>query len=648
MGKEMREIEEFKSGKELLEMCIRKLNENQQGKTGGNRALYPTLIIFMGEKSCRYLNVVKNTLDDNWDNAGFLQYINVFKQEKEYRAYRAVNMERRNECEWDTSNPQAFEKTLNEAMEEMLEKEDRIFENKTRTKMEFVLDATDTYAEEYYKFFCKVNTAMPIRHLKTMFVMLDQRPTEECVEKSDHFLKMLVSEKQKHTTYLISNYMKSGALLGDDRIWQNYRLVSNIILLGGNKGKDVTHKERLFGGLKTVSYILLTKPTDEIARVSLKALMECIYDVAKEKNKKQITDKEIKEKLGITDINEIKWAEELYREKLLIKLPREHMLECLPFQKEYGTKQIQKRKSLTIEQADWDTMGVWKLFMERNYIQPVLKYFDLKENKEYADSLICSQIQKSFTYIDFLTLNEDELEFLLQREYVSQGGRNEERWSQKLHLLGINESKKRFYDCMKKRLKEQLEFYRKVAIEYKENYEQYQEEIEKESGKVGGEEKTIIDFYWKTVKEFMGMNGEKYVDALFALPTFKEDILKRIWEIWLKLIEKDIYTYDFESELDRRLNTLTPEQKHMFIQDKLQKNLDGSMRLKTVLDPSVRKACCYYLVNENANYAKELKKKDGFGAEFMLYSLNRTDCIEQMEIYDIEKPELLYLIKEEE
>ena len=65
------------------------------------------------------------------------------------------------------------------------------------------------------------------------------------------------------------------------------------------------------------------------------------------------------------------------------------------------------------------------------------------------------------------------------------------------------------------------------------------------------------------------------------------------------------------------------------------------------MEPSVRKVCCYYLINESAKYAKELQKKEGFGVNFMLYNLNRTDSIEQMEIYDIEKPELLYLMEEE-
>ncbi len=647
MDKETKDTESFASGKELLEMCIKKLNENQQGKTGGNRALYPTIIIFMGEKSRKYLKEIKRTLDDNWDNAGFLQYINVLKQGEGYQSYRATDIEKRNEGEWDTSCSEGFEVSLNKAITEMLEKEDKIFGDKTCTKMEFILDSTETEAEAYYKFFTETKTKMLINHLKTMFIMLDQRPTEECMERSHYFLRYLVTEKREHTVYLISNYMKSGTLLGDDRIWQNYRLISNIMLLGGNKGQNIIRSEQLFSGLKTVSYVLLTKPTDEIARASLKALMNRLHSFASEKNKKVLTEKEIKGKLKISNINGIEWAEELYREKILIKLPRENVLEYLPFQKRDDMKEIQKEKNLTSELAEHYTMGVWHCFMERNYIQVVKNYFALKENEEYIEELIHSQIQKEFSYFDLLALKNETLSEVLKEKYISQLGKRDNDWTKKLHLLGINESKRIFYDYIKELLQKQLIRLSEIAEKYEEGFKQYWEEIKKESDKVGGEEKTIMDFYRKTVNEFVDECGEKYASELFEMPAVKEDILKRIGRIYLKLIEREVYVYDFEGDMDNRLSMLSPEKKHMFVQDELQKNLSGSIRLKTVMEPSVRKVCCYYLINESAKYAKELQKKEGFGVNFMLYNLNRTDSIEQMEIYDIEKPELLYLMEEE-
>ncbi len=53
-------------------------------------------------------------------------------------------------------------------------------------------------------------------------------------------------------------------------------------------------------------------------------------------------------------------------------------------------------------------------------------------------------------------------------------------------------------------------------------------------------------------------------------------------------------------------------------------------------------AGCYYLVNASADYAKTLERADS--GEYVLFDLSRTDCIEQLKIYDILKPEQLHLV----
>ena len=69
------EEKKFQNSKELLDACIEKVNENQNGLVGGNVALYPTIIIMLGEKSKAYTKYVKETLDDNWNNSRFLKYV---------------------------------------------------------------------------------------------------------------------------------------------------------------------------------------------------------------------------------------------------------------------------------------------------------------------------------------------------------------------------------------------------------------------------------------------------------------------------------------------------------------------------------------------------------------------------------------------
>lgn len=49
----------FRNGKELLENCVRALNENQRGEAGGNVALYPVVVIMLGEKCAKRVKYIK-------------------------------------------------------------------------------------------------------------------------------------------------------------------------------------------------------------------------------------------------------------------------------------------------------------------------------------------------------------------------------------------------------------------------------------------------------------------------------------------------------------------------------------------------------------------------------------------------------------
>ena len=73
----MAENKVFHNGRELLESCVERLGENQSGDVGGNVALHPTLVVMLGEKSRQYTKHIKSTLDDNWNNSGFLQYVGI-------------------------------------------------------------------------------------------------------------------------------------------------------------------------------------------------------------------------------------------------------------------------------------------------------------------------------------------------------------------------------------------------------------------------------------------------------------------------------------------------------------------------------------------------------------------------------------------
>ena len=85
------EEKKFQSSKELLDACIEKVNENQSGLVGGNMALYPTLIVMLGERSKVYTKYIKDTLDDNWNNSRFLKYVCFQKDGADWNSYVLIN-----------------------------------------------------------------------------------------------------------------------------------------------------------------------------------------------------------------------------------------------------------------------------------------------------------------------------------------------------------------------------------------------------------------------------------------------------------------------------------------------------------------------------------------------------------------------------
>ena len=88
--------------------------------------------------------------------------------------------------------------------------------------------------------------------------------------------------------------------------------------------------------------------------------------------------------------------------------------------------------------------------------------------------------------------------------------------------------------------------------------------------------------------------------------------------------------------------------RNQLVTQELKKQLDGSIRLKNIIDLAMVKVSCYYLISENAKYASNLRQSDSNGRDYTLFGLNRTDSIEQMEIYNISNPELIRLTREEE
>lgn len=639
----------FHNGKELLEGCIEKLNENQSREVGGNVALFPTVIILLGERCSPYMGYIKKTLDDNWNNSRFLQYIHIVKKDQNWSSRILIGTDGE-EFQWKSmeGSPNGV---ICKAVVEMLQLDERVFKEKSSIKMEFILDSTEEEGQAYYQFYLEAQNYLQTENLKTLFFMLDQNPDKEEKNKAEALLEYIwleykwITEEftRNHsfgTVYLLSNYLTSGSILGKDKIWQNYRLVADIILLGGSRDSEGRYVSKLYNGIKTAAYALVTKPTDEIAAVSLQTLLKELY---KQETSSELSDQEIRKRFGIMATQEIYLAEQIFKEKIIRYLPLQEHLLYLPFRSEQDLRMLQKMELISTEEADAATMGAWSLFVQERYIRLVEEFWEKEEEIVEVQRKIQDLLHKAFSIfeLEHLLPKREHVKQLLQEELCFEGIYGKAAFTEKLYKAALYSCKQCFYKRIKQIFLEEWDRILLQVRQYKEQYIRCEKEIQQERIVTGDENASIEKLYTNEVKHYV----EQYrmvesfkVDfsKVFDIRQKEEEFFRAIWKIFLDLINQEIFHYDFEKELDFRMSNMADNHQQIYVATKLQKTLSGSIRFRSLTD-SLRKISCFYLIHGRANYAKQLAKQEGNGHDFMLFYLNRSDCMEQIEIYDITK-----------
>lgn len=656
----MRETEEkqqsFRNGKELLEHCVRTLNANQRGESGGNVALYPVLVIMLGEKCAEHVKYIKRTLDDNWNNARFLKYLKVVKRGDTWQASLIDSSEDYEQCEWG-SEAAEFQEAMNKAVVEMLEADEKIFLERNFVKMEYVLDATEEDGREYYDLFQATQNELYTGELKTLYLMLDQRPKDGNVRKSDELLQYIKSKRKDNaeTIYLLSNFLKAGSMLGEKRLFENYRLIADIILLGGNRGGEASFKTNLYNGIKTVSYALVTKPTDEIAEVTLQELLEQIYEEDKKAFSGRMTEKEIRERIEIDHNNGMEMGEDIFRGELENQFPDRNSFCYLPFRSEKEGKAALGDAGISERELNAITYGAYGSFVRKYFEEPVEKLFAQKEKLEEYRMRIKAHIGEKFGYFELLDLDQqrDVLQRILGEEYLTSGVGKYADFQGILFQQAVFESRKTFYGKIKQLYWEELEKQIDAAKRLEEYYQECLKEIQREMIVTGEESESVKKTYADLVKEYVGshrrVNERKTAfPEIFRAENTKEELLAAFWNVFRDMIRIEAYSYDFEKEVDLRMGNTNEIGRNQLVTQELKKQLDGSIRLKNIIDLAMVKVSCYYLISENAKYASNLRQSDSNGRDYTLFGLNRTDSIEQMEIYNISNPELIRLTREEE
>ncbi len=631
---------EESGGRKLVQNCIGHLKGTLKPDGGRNRALYPVITVFFGQQSAEHFPTIRDTLEINWKtDAQYLKYLNIVKTDHGFVSSNLVTGEK------DEENPSAF---VEKAVVEMLG-EELAFEKKSRTRFEYILLGEDEDAKEYYDFM--LNTKLDRRYnmFKTLFIMLDERDSDK--RQKIHELLGYITENRTRTkqdlgtVYLLSNYLKSGFVLRDDyQLSQNYRLVADLILMGGNQGEDdnsgVISTVENYDTIKTAAYAVKEKPVRSITIISLQKMMRNLWEESEKAYNQTAGDatqssEKIQEKLGIQR-GKIRCLEEIFKEIAPSIFPSSQEIQYLAFLNEQEYKNVYKEKRVSSQKLNQATGGNWNLFFAENYKN---KIENLLSDERFISECL-GKIEKTWrsalSYGDALYGLEDgkvrnALEDLTLASTVAAGNSVEEG----IHFWAVEEARKLFYSHMIQLLSELLSDIHRDAKKFKDSYTNLEEEVNKEP--IDNKEENIRSYYDHLAESFIRNNGNETSAEIFNLNNNSDDIIQSLENAFKKLIKNaPIYAMTFDEELQTRLSAMNDVNKVLAIQRVLEVDIETMVRLHA-LDTSYEDNILgiYYLMKKGEAYADELKKG---GGHFTIFHLNRTDCIEKIAIYDLDSP----------
>lgn len=623
-------------GRKLIKDCIKLLSVEQKRDSGNNRALYPVILVFLGAETKKFVSAVQETLEDNWNNAKFLKYLTITKTDQ-----GLVGCDQKTNVE--NSDISSF---LENAVVEMLETEDYIFDDKNRVKFEFFLCGDDENALEYYQFFTDKGDTNRYSVLKTLYLMMDESEKEK--RKKTRELLAYISEHRQETkdelgtVYILGNHLRNGSVLRKERLLLNYRLAADIILLGGNKGTDgqkaLIRTVYQNDCIKTAAYALVEKDIRNITLTSLGILMEGIKQKIYE-NYNSLTGRSIeyaddlKKRLGI-GVDKIDCLEELFKNYFVKLFPHAEELNYIPYLSEKDYKEVHKEKMVSWNSLNAKTCGILELFMKQAYEKPVENLMEDETFRDKAEKRIYEEWISKLDYYDAVygiqneNLERDIKE--LKTMISKRNGTVEER----IHEQAVGQARTLFYERMKEILLKVLEQIQEEGKIRQQFYEEICEAIQDEDFDDREQKKSIQKYYGSLVDVFV-KKGNEIVQQVLSLRNSPAEMVFAIKDVFKQLVKENaVYGYSFEKELEARLNQESVASRKLYVSNELESNIENYGRLHWALfNYANQKRGTYYLINKHADYAKDLNPDS---AEYSIFHLNRTDCIEKIAIYDLD------------
>ena len=647
---------EINNERELINQSVDFLNQYNRNVISTNNSNNPTLVIGLGEKTRDAIIEVRKALECNWSNAMHLEFLQLNGSDGEtgsIRRFRSLEEHEQlvdsgiadsDRYEWIEA-PGDFVTEAEKAQIRMLEKKNSFAETNA-IKIDFILNATEKDAESYYELFKQYRIESNHKMFKTLFLLLSQKNLDHALEHSEKMLQKVQRDTDLNNccVYVLSDELSDGSMLPESELVTNYRLIADLIFLGSDRENLSSGKIVLESGVKLASYTIFSKPIDQIGEVTIGHCVNLIYEEEEKRfSQTNLEIDDIKRRLGINkstiEIVEIEWK------KFCKKLPSagENPIDCFPYQEKGSLNAVRKEckrdMRAGIRLLNQATMGVSDAYLEMTYRNSIGNYF-IENN---IRKRVFEYIKTRFNYFELLRIGKhlNHLkEFLMIESKPSYAGNNLEEGYIR---LGMDIAKAEFSREMRHFFCEAIEKLVALAEAFQRNYTELCEQIKVVRSSNGEEDASIEKCYRQVVIDYInkqrGNSAEIAFSELFDVEHDRKDIIRSLYNLYVELVKSvEIYSFDFEKELQFRMDNLATNALAEMIRDYFADNMDKNLRLHAVtqLRPQLLPKGSFYMLNTEAVYYSYLEKSEEFEHnKYSLIKLRRKDGIEQVGIYDI-------------
>lgn len=384
--------EELNPGFELVNNLVK----NCKSKIVGQRHIAgyhcgpftPILFVTFGDV-CKKQNVeiIKDTIELAWNNIQgnliILQYPDMVDEE-------------------------ALIHDMDESIARLKSVPDGIFSTYISTKVFIFLDADD----EKYAGYTKLLDGNLLEHFEQLQMVVVAKINEKTREKKRESRKKLSclmglkKESKIQGVLVLSNVLRNGRILSSDAELDQYRIAANIAYLSNSYELSTGMEymisreicEVLFGDnmASTAAYIRLSKPSGVIARTALRKIMDiheekenerilsCDFDSSSHGFRKKIAGDKEEGAFGL---------EKIFRNEICKEFPNMVVIDDFPYFPE--VKDLKKNGANSQGELDSQmnagTMGIWKLFVQYNFISKVERYIQINKENIYQQAKVFLQ-----------------------------------------------------------------------------------------------------------------------------------------------------------------------------------------------------------------------------------------------------------------